>query len=133
VKNNQYDPEAGGNGSEGKKYESDAAVDIPDDDPAGVDSEITVTDSILPSRITVAVDISHDYIGDLTVTLKRGGVDVVLHDQEGGWEDNIIREYEVTDAGLLGQEAQGSWVLHITDTSAMDQGTLNSWSITLVP
>jgi len=133
VKNNQYDPEAGGNGSEGKKYESDAAVDIPDDDPAGVDSEITVADSIVPSRITVAVDISHDYIGDLTVTLKRNGVDVVLHDQEGGWEDNIIREYEVTDAGLLGQEAQGSWVLHLTDTSAMDQGTLNSWSITLVP
>jgi len=133
VKNNQYDPEAVGNGSEGKKYESDAAVDIPDNDPAGVDSEITVADSIVPSRITVAVDISHDYIGDLTVTLKRNGVDVVLHDQEGGWEDNIIREYEVTDAGLLGQEAQGSWVLHISDETAMDQGALNFWSITLVP
>lgn len=133
VKNNQYDPEAGGNGSGGGKYSSSAGVDIPDDDPVGVDSEIVVTDSVVPSRITVAVDIAHDYIGDLTVTLKRNGIDVVLHDREGGWADNIIREYEVTDSGLLGQEAQGSWVLHVVDGASMDVGKINSWSITLVP
>ncbi|MBI5501322.1 MAG: proprotein convertase P-domain-containing protein [Deltaproteobacteria bacterium] len=39
----------------------------------------------------------------------------------------------MTDSRLLGQDAAGSWFLHVADTAAADVGTLNSWSLTLVP
>jgi serine protease len=132
VKNNKYDPEAG-SGTEGKKYESTERVDIPDDDENGIDSEIVATDSVVPSRITVSVDISHGYIGDLKVSLKRDDVEVVLHDREGGWRENIVREYEITDERLLGKDAQGSWFLHAADHQSMDAGAILFWSIAFVP
>jgi hypothetical protein len=135
VKNNRYDPEATGPDSQGQRYESPTAYDIPDNDPAGVESEIVVTGSIVPSRITLAVDISHTFIGDLRIILRRGETEVVLHDREGGWEDNIVKEYEgqFEATALIGQDAQGSWILHVDDQAQSDTGSLNKWSITLAP
>lgn len=132
VKNNKYDPEAGGGGG-GARYESRPGLAIPDDDPAGASDEITATEPVTPARITVAVDISHSYIGDLRVVLVREDTEVVLHDRDGGWQKNLVREYEVTDPSLLGRDASGSWRLVVTDEVQMDTGTLNAWSITFAP
>lgn len=135
IKNNKYDPEATGPASEGARYESGTSYEIPDNDQAGVDSEIVVTGSIVPSRITVAVDISHTFIGDLRVVLRHGDDEIVLHDREGNWEDNIIKEYENQFFGtpVIGRDAQGSWILHVDDQAQNDTGMINGWSITLVP
>jgi hypothetical protein len=134
VKNNKYDPEAASPSSQGKRYESTARYDIPDNAIAGVDSEIVVTGSIIPRRITVAVDITHPYIGDLRVVLKRGSVEVVLKDRDvGTWEDDIVKEYDASDIRFVGQDGEGSWILHVDDGSAQDTGSLNSWSNTLDP
>ena len=133
IKNNKYDPEAS-TSSSGKRFESNVKYEIPDNSSTGIDSEIVVTENVLPGRITIAVNISHTYIGDLKVVLKRGSVELVLKEKgEGGWEDDIIREYDITDARLLRQNSEGSWILHVDDTESGDTGSLNSWSITLVP
>ncbi|MFH1437727.1 MAG: proprotein convertase P-domain-containing protein [Pseudomonadota bacterium] len=135
VKNNKFDPEATEPGAEGKRYESPTTVEIPDNDETGVTSEIVVTESIAPSRITLALDISHTYIGDLRVILKKGDIEIPLHDRTGGWQNNIVREYESEQelASLAGKDAEGSWMLYLSDHQAQDTGKLNSWSITLVP
>ena len=135
VKNNKYDPEATQPGSQGSRYESTTSYDIPDNSTTGVESEIVVTSPVTPSRITVSVNIEHSYIGDLRVVLVRGSNQIVLHDREGGWEDNIVKEYETVFNGtaLIGQDAQGSWILHVDDNQAQDTGKIKGWSITLVP
>ncbi len=133
VRNNRYDPEATP-GSGGARFESGSVTPIPDDTPAGVSSEIVVTSSIRPRRITVAVNITHTYIGDLTVVLRRNAVDIPLRQPDRrGWEDDIIGEFEITDPRLLGQDAAGSWFLHVADTVALDTGRINTWAITLAP
>jgi hypothetical protein len=133
VRNNKYDPEARP-GTPGSRYEMNTATPIPDNTAAGIDSEIVVPTSLRPSRITLALNITHTYIGDLQVVLRRGTVDVPLQQPDRNrWDDDIIGEFDITDAGLLGQDAAGSWTLHIADTAAADTGSLNSWSITLVP
>lgn len=132
VKNNKYDPEASG-ASGGKRYENSVEEEIPDNTPEGIRSEIVVPDYIVPGRITVSVNITHPYIGDLVVSLIRGDVEIILHDRQGGWEDDIIREFDITDDRLIGKDASGSWFLKITDNAEQDTGKLNYWSITLVP
>ena len=133
VRNNRYDPEARP-GSEGARYEMGSATPIPDNDAAGIDSEIVVVNPVLPSRVTVGVNISHSYIGDLQLVLRRGDVQLPLQETDrDNWEDDIVREFEVSDARLVGRDAAGSWFLHVADTAAADVGALNAWSLTLVP
>ncbi len=133
VRNNRYDPEAVP-GGDGARYDMGTATPIPDNAAAGIDSELVVVHPVRPSRITVALNITHSYIGDLQIVLRRDGVEVPLAQPDrSGWEDDIIGEFEITDARLLGQDAAGSWILHVADTAAADVGTLNSWSLTLVP
>ena len=44
---------------------------IPDNDPIGVEDCITVDDPRTINRLTVALDISHTWVGDLVVTLTH--------------------------------------------------------------
>jgi hypothetical protein len=133
VRNNKYDPEARP-GGEGTRYDMGTATPIPDNAAAGIDSELVVVNAIRPSRITLALNISHTYVGDLQIVARRNGIEVPLaQPNRSGWEDDIVGEFEITDNRLLGQDAAGSWILHVADTAASDVGTLNSWSLTLVP
>lgn len=133
VRNNRYDPEARP-GGEGARYDMGTATPIPDNAAAGIDSELVVVNPIRPRRITVALNITHPYIGDLRIVLRRNGVEVPLaQPNRSGWEDDIIGEFDITEARLLNQDAAGSWTLHVADTAASDVGTLNSWSLTLAP
>lgn len=133
VRNNRYDPEARP-GGEGARYEMGTTTPIPDNDAAGIESELVVPNSVRPSRITLALNIRHTYVGDLRIVLRRNGVEVpVAQPDRGAWEDDIVGEFEITDVRLLGQDAAGSWFLRVADTAAADIGTLESWSLTLVP
>lgn len=58
---------------------------IPDNDPIGVEDCITVDDPRTINRLTVALDISHTWVGDLVVTLTHEdtGTSVTLIDRPG--------------------------------------------------
>ena len=111
-------------------YENTTPASIPDNDATGVESVIEVAEGGTLSGVSVSVDITHTYQGDLTVTLEHAGTTVTLHEREGGGEDNLQRTYDVgTD--FEGQDAAGTWTLRVVDNANADTGTLNSWSLSL--
>jgi subtilisin-like proprotein convertase family protein len=110
-------------------FEAPGGVDIPDNDPAGVDSVIVVPFGGTISSLGVEVDITHPYRGDLQVTLVRGGTVVTLHDREGAGEDDLRRTFEVRD--FDGTDAAGDWTLHVVDAAREDAGRLNFWKLSV--
>jgi subtilisin-like proprotein convertase family protein len=55
--------------------ESTHSQDIPDNDPAGTSSIISITDSATVGQVVVHVDITHSYAGDLVVKIEHGGAE----------------------------------------------------------
>jgi cysteine-rich repeat protein len=117
------------------------ALAILDSPAAAVTSTISITGSAasacMISALTVDVDISHTYIGDLTVTLTSpAGTPVILHNRAGTSGVNIVGTYPIaplTPYGLLsdfsGEVAAGTWSLSIADGASGDTGTLNTWGL----
>ncbi|HUS90309.1 MAG TPA: proprotein convertase P-domain-containing protein, partial [Phycisphaerae bacterium] len=104
--------------------------------------------------VNVTLNITHTYCGDLDVFLiGPTGVSVELFTDVGGSGNNFTNttlDDEAADSitagtapftgsfrpeGLLsgfdGLAANGTWTLSVTDDAGADQGTLNSWSLTI--
>ncbi|MFO0568145.1 MAG: proprotein convertase P-domain-containing protein [Polyangiaceae bacterium] len=114
----------------GTDYTNTTGVAIPDADPNGVKSDIVVPDGGTLSAVSVGVDITHPYRGDLIVKLVRqGGGEVVLSDRAGGSADDLKKTFAVT--AFAGQDAAGTWSLVVIDKAKGDLGKLNSWKLTL--
>jgi len=115
----------------GNHYASTTAVAIPDNTPAGAQSAITVPDALTIGALAVTLDLSHTYVGDLTITLSHGDVTHTLWAKAGGRQQDIQQTFTV-DA-WSGKDAKGEWILKIVDSASMDDGTLNSWSLDVTP
>ena len=88
---------------------------------------ITIPDSGTATAVSVTVNISHTYIGDLKVELVApDGTVKTLHNISGGGTDNIIKTYT---PNFDGTQIQGDWKLQIRDNANSDVGTLNSWTL----
>lgn len=81
--------------------------------------------------MTIDVNISHTYIGDLAVTVTHGGRTRTLHQHSGGATDNISASYPVSD--FNGLSTAGPWTIRVVDASAQDVGTLQSWAVRTTP
>ena len=112
-----------------RTYESTGSAAIPDDDAAGITSTIVVPDALTPTSVTVDIDLTHTWIGDLRVTLTHDGVEAVLWDQAGDSDDNIVQSFPLPS--FAGRPAAGEWTLTVVDSAAQDVGTLNRWSVGL--
>lgn len=110
---------------------------IPDSDPAGISSAISVSATGSARKIAVGVDISHTFIGDLRVELTSpGGQTAVLHDKTGGNAQNLITTFDSSAgalAALLNQPITGVWRLTVRDLAAGDVGKLNRWTLQINP
>ena len=109
---------------------AEPTTEIPDNDPAGVESTLTFDDAATISSVQVVVDITHTYRGDLFLTLTApSGTEVVLHDRSGGRAANLRRTFDgATTQGLsllAGQELAGDWTLQVQDLAPADIGRLN--------
>ncbi|MEJ7599196.1 MAG: S8 family serine peptidase [Kofleriaceae bacterium] len=114
--------------SEGTFPSTDTPISIPDNNPAGITSNLVVADSFPITALTAEVNITHTFIGDLTVTLTGpNGTAVVLHNRTGGGTDNLHQTYPVT--GFDGVNVAGTWQLTVTDSAGADVGTLDSWTL----
>lgn len=110
------------------------ALDIPDDDPTGVTSTATLSATGTIRRLTLDLDLTHTYVGDLVVTLGGpSGRKVTVHDRAGLGQDNLIRSWTSDGDGPLaefvGEVAGGEWSLHVQDLEGADRGKLNRWSL----
>ena len=91
---------------------------------------IAVPDSGTATSVSVSVDVSHTYIGDLKIDLiAPDGTIQTLHNRSGGTTDDIDQTYAPDFAGV---SIAGTWTLRINDNyAAADDGTLNSWTLTI--
>ena len=100
---------------------------IPDD--TTVSDTITVSDSGTATSVSVAVDITHTYIGDLKIDLiAPDGTTRTLHNRSGGSADDIDQTYAPSFGSI---PISGVWTLRINDNYNTDPGTLNSWTLTI--
>lgn len=126
--------------------------DVISSDLLPVVSPMLVTDPLTIGDLQVSVDITHTFIGDLSVSITSpGGTTVVLHEQNGGFEENIDLTYwqfgvpngsdvyscgcfmEPAGPGVLtdfvGGSTVGTWTLLVVDSFAGDSGVLNEWCL----
>ncbi|MFO7652850.1 MAG: S8 family serine peptidase [Candidatus Krumholzibacteriia bacterium] len=119
---------------------------IPDADTTGLVSTIEVppggsfgTDGPLLS-VSVGVDISHAWVGELRVELTGpDGTRIVLHNRSGGgaqglvgtWPDDLSVDGPGSLADFEGKHAAGIWTLFVWDNLPGNTGLLHSWSLHL--
>lgn len=110
------------------EYRNTTGADIPDNNPTGVSSEIMISDGGAIRGLSLTVDITHTYRGDLTLRLEKvGRPSIVVHMADGSSEANLMRTFAVT--GFNGQDTRGTWRLTVIDQASSDTGRLNSWSL----
>jgi|GEM_PF-186945 len=112
-------------------------VPIPDNDPRGVSSSISLGAAGSLREVAVELAITHPYVGDLRVELfAPSGVSAVLHDRQGGGADDIRRVFRSSEVpaleALIGAPISGAWRLQVTDAARADAGMLESWGISVV-
>ena len=97
-----------------------------------ISDTITVPDSGTATSVSVAVNVTHTYIGDLKIDLAPpDGTTKTLHSQSADGTDDIDETY-APDFGSV--SIAGAWILRISDNYASaDDGILNSWTLTNQP
>ena len=106
---------------------SEPAIPIPDRNT--IQDSIAVEQSGTATSVSVAVDITHTYIGDLVIDLiAPDGTTRTLHDRTGYETDDIDQTY-APDFGGVG--IAGDWILRVRDSAGGDTGTLNGWALTI--
>ncbi len=126
---NYTESNGGGNpGGGAASYTNNTTYAIPDNKSTGISSAISATRTGDSGTVSVAVDISHTYIGDLQVELHSpSGQVAILHDNTGGSANDINKTYTVDMSGV---ESAGQWTLKAVDSARRDTGTINSWTLT---
>jgi len=127
---------------------------IPDNDAAGVDSILSVTDSGTINSVDVRLVISHTWPGDLTAKITHAGTTVNLATRMGGTgcsADDVDAVFQDGGAaiscqgtspgitGILapeqplsafnGQNLTGDWTLNVSDNAGFDTGSITKWCI----
>jgi subtilisin-like proprotein convertase family protein len=118
---------------------SDRDLEIPDASDQGISDEVEFADACAIIDITVDIDISHPWRGDLDISLTSPeGTEVYLQDDvDFDDEDDVIGTYPTTitpaqslDA-FLGENGAGAWTLWVADRDDQDRGTLRGWAVHL--
>jgi len=105
---------------------------IPDNNATGITSSLAVTGNGTIASLSLSLNITHTFRGDLVVTLiAPGGTQFVVSNRAGGAADNLVVTNQVITT-FAGQAAAGSWKLKVQDLAGADVGTLNSWSLNIV-
>jgi subtilisin-like proprotein convertase family protein len=122
----------GGQCINGNFTSTDVPKSIPDNNTAGVTSNLAVTGNGVVQSLSLSLNITHTFRGDLVVTvISPGGTSFIVSNRAGGSADNlVITNQAITAFG--GQVAAGTWKLKVQDLAAIDVGTINSWSLNIV-
>lgn len=123
------------------RAESEPEVEIPDDFDQGIVDAVEFDTQCTISDITVEMDITHDWPGDLVIMMQSpSNTEVELRDQSGGGDgggDGIVGTYPTTLTPsqsldvFLGDNSAGPWLLWVADVDDGDTGTLNRWAVNL--
>ena len=102
---------------------------IPDDDPNGVQSTISVPDDLSIEKIAIIVVMDHTWVGDLIFTLTGpDGQTITLLDRPGT-TDPAIDAGDSSNASVAYPIILGDWTLSVSDNAGLDLGVLDGWLI----
>ncbi|MEO1400576.1 MAG: S8 family serine peptidase [Cyanobacteria bacterium J06635_1] len=115
---------------------SSVTLSIPDDVPSGQLSTLIVKRSGRLQDIQVYVDIEHDFLGDVSVTLlSPQGSAILLQGRTLGRQTSLRQTFDLTNTpalrSLLSQAVQGRWQLRVVDHAPENTGQLNQWQLVL--
>ena len=111
----------------------EGGVAIPDDDEAGITATAEVPAGA-SGTVSIELDITHSWRGDLEVRVSHGEQSFVLHDREGGSAENLSGSFPLDATGNAFEgDPVGTWTLHVADRAGADTGTLNSWAVVVTP
>eukprot|EP01061_Rhynchopus_euleeides_P039594 TRINITY_DN6791_c0_g1_i1.p1 TRINITY_DN6791_c0_g1~~TRINITY_DN6791_c0_g1_i1.p1 ORF type:complete len:793 (+),score=23.04 TRINITY_DN6791_c0_g1_i1:81-2459(+) len=107
-----------------RHYSTDPGAVIPDG-VGSVTSELDVLYRATDAKVVVTLLISHTYAQDLVVTLlSPGGQNFTLWESQGGSSHNVRGTFPISS-----QVTMGTWTLTVRDTTKLDAGSLDSWSL----
>jgi len=105
---------------------------IPDNNATGVTSVLPVTGNGNVGSLSLSLNITHPFRGNLVVALiAPDGTSFTVRNRQGGSANNIIIN-NLAIPTFNGRTAAGTWQLRIQDRAAGNVGTLNSWSVNVV-
>ncbi|HEY9221065.1 MAG TPA: zinc-dependent metalloprotease family protein [Lutibacter sp.] len=130
----------------------DTPKNIPDDNATGVSSTIAISTNKIIRDVNVTVNITHEWVGDLDLTLiSPSGRQVMLSANNGDegtgyintvFDDSALNPISAGTAPFTGtfrpegtlsnfydEESFGNWTLKAVDSGPVDIGTINSWSL----
>ena len=118
------------------KVEQATPVAIPDYPATGVDSPLAVTPSGALVDLQVQVQVNHDFLGDLSLTLVApSGAQVMIQGRTLGGQRELRQTYGLATTpaliNLLGEAVQGSWRLRAIDHAPGATGQILAWGLTL--
>ncbi len=100
-----------------------------------ITATVDVQDDISIDHVLIDLDITHDRVGDLKITLvSPSGMESVLIDRPENGEftgnDGVKGlEFTTTSVAYWGEDTAGTWSLRIEDSVSGNTGTLNSWKL----
>jgi subtilisin family serine protease len=114
--------------------ESSERVAIPDHDLNGVTHRLRLRDSGPVQELSVTVEVEHDYLGDLSLTLiSPQGSQVLLQGRNLGRQTRLHQTYTLATTlglrSLIQQPAGGEWGLKLIDHAPQHQGALLGWQL----
>jgi len=112
---------------EGKTFVNATSVSIPDNNPTGASSGLTVAEDLAIKALKVTVTITHSYMGDLTLKLVHDGHTVELQKNAGGSTANLYKTFDVDD--FNNASARGEWRLLAVDNASRDVGTIDKFEL----
>ncbi|MCH7523688.1 MAG: proprotein convertase P-domain-containing protein [Bacteroidetes bacterium] len=132
----------------------DTPIDIPDNNTTGITSILNVpfTNKVSILDVNVTLNITHPWVGDLTLTLTSpSGTSVVLSNNNGGngnnytntvFDDDATNTIASNSAPYTGsfqpegnlsnfnsEFSNGNWELKVVDSGPADIGSLDNWSL----
>jgi subtilisin-like proprotein convertase family protein len=119
------------------------ALEIPDNDSAGVTSSIMIQSAdVITDKavVTVPLEVLHNYVPDLRITLTSpSGKEIILQNRGSDVSrHNLVGVYPTTltpvdnFSKLIGEPLNGEWKLKAADLASYDKGVIKSWGINVV-
>ncbi|MER2267592.1 DUF4214 domain-containing protein [Methylobacterium oxalidis] len=110
-----------------------AQAAIPDAGAGYLTRTLTVAaaGALIIDKVLVELDIAHDRVSDLTVTLTHNssGTHAILIAQPSTGTSAGALQFTTTANTFWGEQTSGDWTLTVTDRAGGQVGTLNSWRL----
>ncbi|HEY9762505.1 MAG TPA: S8 family serine peptidase [Trichocoleus sp.] len=118
------------------RSQNQTAIAIPDANPGGATSSLRIAEQGQVQDIQVNVEIDHEFLGDLDISLTApDGERVLLQGRTLGTQTQLRQLYTLATtpalARLLGRRASGDWQLKAVDYAPSATGQIRQWELIL--